>query len=156
MCLLLAASGCASWKQQFGALAAPGLQRVERKEKVVQSFESGRTEAQFAAALQRIEGGDPTEGRKLLEALVARRPNFVEGRLKLAELLWADEDIAGAELQLQAAVALTPERADVHHALGVLLESLARTDEAIMHLSRAAELEPANELYALSLPATTH
>lgn len=151
--LFSGSSGCAGLRKQL-AEKSPGVRRLERADEAARSFESRRSQAQFAAALEKAEGGNLAGCQEMLREIVARKPDFIEARLKLAELLWSDSDTTGAEAQLQAAVALAPDRADVHHALGVLLESLDRHEAALPHLARAAEIEPTNELYALSSVAT--
>jgi Flp pilus assembly protein TadD len=71
----------------------------------------------------------------------------VEAHVRLAELAWAKEDYAQAESEYHAALRLAPERADVEHALGLVLQATGRAAEAGQHLARASQLDPQNELY---------
>jgi Flp pilus assembly protein TadD len=45
---------------------------------------------------------------------------------------------------------MQPDRAEAYHALGLVLVGTGRGDEARQHFVRAAELEPANEVYCLT------
>jgi Flp pilus assembly protein TadD len=82
----------------------------------------------------------------MLSAIVNRRPNYVEAQVLLAEVLWSRND-GSAEQHLRAVLELAPNRADAHHALGLVLDGTGQAEEARQHLSKAAELEPANEVY---------
>ena len=145
-------TGCASLRERMAPGKAPAEQRIERKEAVLESFDAQRTQAQYEAALERANGGDLKSCEEMLRAILARKSDFVDARLKLAELLWVAGDLHAAELELRAAVASEPDRADAHHTLGILLDALDRRDESLSHLRRAAELEPTNGLFQLSLP----
>jgi Flp pilus assembly protein TadD len=49
---------------------------------------------------------------------------------------------------LRAAIAISPQDAGLHHALGLTLTRLKRPDDALGELRRAAELEPDRARYA--------
>lgn len=137
--------GCAGWKPRL--LSSPVTpQREERSADVVREFELRRDAAQLQAALDRWHQGDAHRCETMLAALVARRPNYLEARLRLAEVLWARNDTA-AEEQLRAVLQQEPNRAEAHHALALLLEATGRIDEARGHLATACQLEPHDELY---------
>ena len=55
---------------------------------------------------------------------------------------------ADGESVLRSALAASPQDAGLHHALGLTLVRLKRTDEALEELRRAAELEPGQARYA--------
>ena len=61
------------------------------------------------------------------------------------------------ETTLREAVAVTPDIAEVHHALGLLLARVNRLDEALVELERASRLEPDvsrfSYVYAIALNA---
>jgi Flp pilus assembly protein TadD len=52
---------------------------------------------------------------------------------------------------LRAAIAALPQDAGLHHALGLTLTRLKRSDEALEELRRAAELDPASARYTYVL-----
>ena len=89
----------------------------------------------------------------MLASIVSRRPDQVDARLRLAEMLWSRGD-PSAEGHLRAVLEAQPNGADAHHALGLVLEGTGRIDEAQHHFARAAELEPDNEVYRLTREST--
>jgi Flp pilus assembly protein TadD len=142
--------GCAGWKTN---LVAPPVtpKRLERKSDAVQAFEARRDAAALEAALDRWQSGDAAGCEARLRAILQRRPDDVEARLRLGEVLAARGDLPAAERELRAVLETQPERAEARHALGLLLVAAGRVDEARPQLVRAAELEPANDIYRASL-----
>jgi len=138
-------TGCAGWKQTLQPKTAMET-REERAKEAVQDFEERRDAAQLEAAVDRWKQQDVGRAEAMLSAIVNRRPDYVEARVLLAEVLWSRND-ASAESHLRAVLELQPNRADAHHALGLLLDGTGQAEEARQHLSKAAELEPANEVY---------
>jgi Flp pilus assembly protein TadD len=138
-------SGCAGWKQ---TIQKPTISenREERATEAVRNFENRRDAAQLEAALDRWRQGNPAMAESMLLAIVKRRPDNYDARMRLAELLWSRSD-AAAEPHLRAVLEAQPARAEAHHALGLLLDGTGRVDEARHHLAKAAELEPENEIY---------
>jgi len=57
---------------------------------------------------------------------------------------------------LRAAIATSPRDAGLHHALGLALTRLKRTDEAIAELHRAAEIEPDRARYSYVYAVALH
>src|SRR5690348_12743409 len=76
-------------------------------------------------------------GSKIEAALALHRA----GRFAEAEALYCE------------VIAVDPGRADVYHLLAVLCQQTARTAEALAYARRAAEAEPSNAAYQLSLGA---
>jgi Tfp pilus assembly protein PilF len=138
-------TGCAGWKQALQPKTTTET-REERAQDAVQDFEQRRDAAQLEAALDRWKQGDVGRSEAMLRAVVKRRPEYVAAQMLLAEVLWSRND-ASAEQHLRAVLELQPNRADAHHALGLVLDGTGRAEEARQHLSKAAELEPANEVY---------
>ena len=138
-------TGCAGWKQTLQPTAATAT-REERAKEAVQDFEERRDAAQLEAAVDRWKQADVGRAEAMLSAIVNRRPDYVEARVLLAEVLWSRND-ASAEQHLRAVLELQPNRADAHHSLGLVLDGTGRAEEARQHLSKAAELEPGNDVY---------
>jgi Flp pilus assembly protein TadD len=141
----IAAAGCAGW-QPHTASSPTGSQRERRADEVVRDFEARRDAAQLQAALDRWRQGDAPGSAAMLAALVERRPDWCEARMRLADVLWSLSDPA-AEAQLRAVIEREPERAEAYHALALVLEATGRLDEARSHLERACQLAPHDELY---------
>lgn len=117
-------------------------------------------------AAQRLNADRP-EGRVNLGNLHARRgeaaaaeaeaeyvaaraldPGFVPGWVAQAQLYASlDRDPDGERL-LREALALMPERAELHLALGLSLVRQRRSSEALPAFARATELDPGNARYA--------
>jgi Tfp pilus assembly protein PilF len=155
-CLLVASllvagsTGCAALREQLASEKSPGQDRIAREQKMMAEFEQNRATAEFTVAVERAEQGDLATSQQMLQTIVARQPDFAPAHVKLAELHWLAGDLPAADIALSAAAATAGERADIHHALGVLLEAMGRPEPSHHHLSRAAQLEPGNELYRLS------
>jgi Flp pilus assembly protein TadD len=151
---LAAAAGCAGWKQH---VKKPEVteDREARADSAVRDFEQRRDGAQLSAALDRWKQGDAAGAETALTALIRRRPECLDARLRLAEILWSRGDIA-AEPHLRAVLEAQPDRAEAHHSLGLLLDGSGRPDEARQHLTKAAELEPDNEIYRTTCESLPH
>jgi Tfp pilus assembly protein PilF len=152
-CLLTSLSGGCAAMRTWGKKsdeADVGKLREKRREEVVHDFERRRATAQLQAARERAEHGDPEAAEQILQSVISRDPTNVAAREQLAELYWAHEQLAEAEEQLREALALAPERAELHHLLGILLDARGNETEADSHLTRAVELEPANQLFRLT------
>jgi Tfp pilus assembly protein PilF len=147
LALAAATSGCAGWMPRKAEQPTLSQTRQERHREAVQAFEQQRDQAQLETALARWQQGDLGGCEARLRSLVARRPDFCDAHLQLAELAWSCENAEEAEAEYRAALQLAPERADVNHALGLLLQATGRPDEAEQLLVRARDLEPANELF---------
>ena len=149
---VLLAAGCAGMK----SFAPPGMdlsrQRSQRREAIISEFESRRNQAQYEAAVARFQQGDLAGSEMLLVQLLDRNPQDGNARRMLADICLVQQDYDAAESHLQLLLTQDASDAQTHHALGLLLQVAGRSPEAIGYFKRAAELEPDNELYALSLP----
>jgi Tfp pilus assembly protein PilF len=147
--VMLLCAGCAGWKENIVSKPVTPL-RKERAEEAVRSFEERRDAAQLQAALERWQQGDASGCEARLAAIVERRPDYAEARLRLGEVLLQRGDVEAAQQHMLAALEVQPNWAEAYHALGLLLAAEGREDEAATYLVRAAELEPQNEVYRLS------
>lgn len=121
---------------------------AERKQEAISQFERQRDAAQVQAAVSYWQRGDLEKSQSLLTSIVERSPRDRNARLRLAELLISQEELAAAETQLRECINVAPDSAEAHHSLGMLLADMpGREQECQTHLRRAAELDPRNELY---------
>jgi predicted CXXCH cytochrome family protein len=95
-----------------------------------------------------IRLGDFDVARSEFETALRLAPWFVPAYVNFADLERAQGNDAAAEPLLRRALALTPENADVHYALGLALIRLKRGDDAVAAFARASELAPAQPHYA--------
>ena len=134
-----------------------------------------RAAAEFIAAQQL--NADRPESRSALGSFYARRGLWAEAEIEyraairlsaqyapaavnLADLYRSLGREADGESVLRGALAASPGDAGLHHALGLSLVRLKRSDEALDELSRAAELAPElprySYVYAVALNSAGH
>lgn len=137
------ASGCTSLGTLKGEMAEQPPRRQERKEDAIASFEAHRQAAQLQAALNRFREGNEAACYQQIVSLVEQYPQNVDARLQLAELHLLRGELASAEEQIRAALALSPQRGELHDCLGRILEASSRPDESSAAFAQAQHLEPA-------------
>jgi Tfp pilus assembly protein PilF len=149
--LALSTLGCNSLPTLPGARKkspTPPQTTAERKREAIGAFERQRDGAQVQAAISHWQRGEVEKSRAMLTAIIQRSPGDVNARLRFAELLISQDELEAAETQLRECLSVAPQSAEAHHALGMLLADFpGREQECQTHLRRAAELEPANELF---------
>ncbi|WP_425613865.1 hypothetical protein NA78x_003709 [Anatilimnocola sp. NA78] len=154
-CCLPVLTGCASWQAKiFGSQpdAAPAPTFEERKAVAVQSYEQKREAASIQAAVALWQRGEGDKCESQLAAIIAHNPKCVPAKLRMAEVLAAQNESSAAETQLRECLTIVPDNAEAHHALGMLLSDWpGREAEGTSMLKRACELEPNNEVYAAML-----
>ncbi len=158
--LLLAGlcGGCASSPAGASSRPKQDFLQSERMAQAIEAFEQKRIHAEFQAAEVDWRQGQRASCRETLDRLVARHPEFLPARLLLAEVLLTGGDAQRALAHVEHVMAHEPDDAAAQHTAGLVHEALGQQSLAIQHLRRAAELEPQNEIYGLSLQAasTTH
>ena len=149
--LTLMGSGCAAWKPPFGRATSGQVAETgaSRHSAAVQAFEEQRDRALLDAAIDRWNQGDIAGCESRLRTVLSRRPSDIEAHVLLAELAWSQNDADVAVREYMTAIQLAPDRPDLEHALALILEATSRLPEAATHRTRAAALDPANELYRL-------
>jgi tetratricopeptide (TPR) repeat protein len=75
-------------------------------------------------------------------------PQYAPAAINLADLYRRLGRDAEGESMLRAAIAATPRDAGLHHALGLTLTRLKRSDDALEELRHATEIEPERARYA--------
>jgi Tfp pilus assembly protein PilF len=116
----MALGGCASWQQLVQSSPGVSQKREERSQQVVQEFEAQRTKAQLSAALDRWQQGDIAGCESRLRTILAREPNHLEARLRLAELAWSCDDYEAAKAEYRQALAQSPGNQEIREALQLL------------------------------------
>jgi Flp pilus assembly protein TadD len=115
-----------------------------------------RPEAHVNLGVVNVKRGELEAARRDYAAATALAPWFVPAWVNLADLLRMEgKDDEGASV-LRKALAVSPQDASVHHALGLLLVRLKRTPEALAELARAAELAPGTPDFAYAYAIGLH
>jgi len=101
--------------------------------------------AQADRAARLLQAGEAEPARVLLEDLVARFPQVAPVWNNLASARKSLGDLAGAVAAMRRAVALSPDRAEMHYNLGNALEATG-DDGAQAAFRRAVELDPGHSM----------
>jgi Tfp pilus assembly protein PilF len=88
-----------------------------------------------------------TDAETEYKAALRLSPQYAPAAVNLADLYGHLGKEGEGESVLRATLALAPDDAGLHHALGLLLARLKRPDEALEELRRAAELQPDQPRY---------
>jgi tetratricopeptide (TPR) repeat protein len=113
-----------------------------------QRLNADRPEARTALGNFAARQGNVGEAEAEYRAALRLDPQFAAAAVNLADL-YRDRgrDNEGAQV-LREAIARSAQNASLHHALGLTLVRLGRSDIALDELRRAAELDPARARYA--------
>jgi predicted Zn-dependent protease len=153
--IALIMSGCRLVGLQVPTIGDVHAERQDRHEKVVSRFERKRSGAQYQAALSRWRDGDTERCRQDLETLLRRDPQHRDARLLLTELYLLIEQPTAAESLMQGLLAESPNDAQVHHTMALVLDAVGRPNEALAQFQWATDLDPDNEIYLMSYEAAT-
>jgi tetratricopeptide (TPR) repeat protein len=82
-----------------------------------------------------LQQGDSEEAAKYLREALARNPDSVAGRIKLAMALSISGRLGAAEELLHEALRLEPQSSGAHYQLGRLLTKMGRQEEARKHFA---------------------
>ncbi len=107
-----------------------------------------RPESHLNIGLVKTAQGKAAAAQKAYRTALRLDPGFVPAYVNLADLYRALGSDAEGEETLRAGLAVAPDSADLHHALGLLAIRAKRLDEAVTELGRADELAPENSRYA--------
>ena len=102
-----------------------------------------RFEAQLNLSVLHAQLGETDEAIRRAERALKFEPMAVAARVNLSDLLRATGREAEANAVLRAGVAMTPDSAELHFALGLSLVRQGKSEAALAELERAAELAPA-------------
>ncbi|MEZ5425347.1 MAG: tetratricopeptide repeat protein [Pyrinomonadaceae bacterium] len=110
------------------------------------SIQPQNLKARFFLATALERKGDLEEALKQYRLVVKQNPNYPEGNLGLGSLLIKTEGDSSADglSALQKAVGLNGNLYEAQILLGKTLVRLNRSDDAVPHLQKAAELAPEN------------
>jgi predicted CXXCH cytochrome family protein len=113
-----------------------------------QRFNADRPESRSALGGFFARRGRAAEAETEYKAALRLSPQYAPAAVNLADLYRGLGREADGENVLRAALAASPEDAGLHHALGLALVRLKRTDEALEELHHAADLDSGQARYA--------
>ncbi|QDU94767.1 tetratricopeptide repeat protein [Lignipirellula cremea] len=145
MLLLLSCSGCAALMKPLN-MGKP-IDPAKRTEQVLNDFEKQRNHAQLTAAASRFDQGDAPGALSLVEDLLERKPDDPAALSLLADLCMVEGRNEEAIVHRRKLAEASPDDAEQHHQLAMLLESCDRIGEALPHFEKAVQLDPHNTLY---------
>ena len=142
--------------EQLSAEQRRAFERAAREFIESQRYTADRPEGRNNLGTFYGNQGDAVKAEDEMKAAIRLDPFFVPAYVNLADLYRATgRDLDGEHL-LREALKLVPVSAILHHALGLALVRLKRTDEALRQLERAAELDPENSRFAYVYAVALH
>ncbi|MEN8162231.1 MAG: tetratricopeptide repeat protein, partial [Myxococcota bacterium] len=114
------------------------------------ALDADRPESHVGLGLLALQQGDLDAARSAYETATRIAPWFVPAYVNLADLEQRSGRDPEGEPWLRRAIAVDPELAEPHHALGLWLVRAGRGDEAEAELARAAKLAPDNPRFAFA------
>lgn len=137
---------------RLDAPAAAARARALDDYRAAAAANADRPEVHLAVGLVEAKLGRAAEAERAIATAVRIAPWYVPGYVNLADLYRATNRDGEGETLLRRAVAIAPDSAEAHHALGLLLVRQRRLDDAIVELTRAATLRPtARNAYVLGI-----
>ncbi|HEX5787251.1 MAG TPA: multiheme c-type cytochrome [Woeseiaceae bacterium] len=112
-----------------------------------QSIQLDRPEAWVSLGDLAAAKGEIDAALARYERAMAMQPLLVRARVNMADALRRQGDDARGREILEAGIALVPDAAALHHALGLLLVRQRELAAALAALETAVELEPGNPRY---------
>ncbi|MEM7247769.1 MAG: tetratricopeptide repeat protein [Acidobacteriota bacterium] len=106
----------------------------------LQAMNADRADAWVSLGNVEAALGDAVKARAHYEKAIDLQPSFVPASVNLADLLRALGRDEEGEVVLRRLLALVPDSAEAHHALGLTLVRLGQKHEAVSELGRAAQL----------------
>jgi Tfp pilus assembly protein PilF len=141
--------------EQLSAEQGAAFERAAREFVETQRYNSERAEARVNLGIFYGNRGDGASAEKELKAAIRLEPFFIPAYVNLADLYRATSRDPEGEQILREGLKLAPRSAILHHALGLALVRMKRSDNALVELERATTLEPGNArleyVYAVAL-----
>lgn len=113
----------------------------------VQAFNADRAESWLNLGALEVRLGNREGAETAYQRAIRLQPSFIPSYVNLADLYREQGRDADGERVLRQALAIHPDGADLHHALGLLLVRQKRADQALDELAKAAAQSPGNPRY---------
>jgi predicted CXXCH cytochrome family protein len=143
---------------QLNAAQRASFERASAEYVAGQRYNADRAEARVNLGTFYANRGDAAKAEAEIKAAIALDRGFVPAYVNLADLYRVQGRDAEGEGVLRDGLKQVPKSAMLHHALGLVLVRLKRTDSALAELEQATALEPGNArfsyVYAVALHST--
>ncbi len=147
-CLSVLMTGCAGLEKPSGLFdGSMARRREERKQRAAAEFEAARNEAEYKSALNLWDRNNLKGCEDALRSLLEREPGHREARLLLVDVCLAQNNSQEAAAQAERLLADFPDDAQVHYNAALAIDSVGRSDEALVYYQRAVSFAPDNEAY---------
>ena len=144
--------------EQLSVEQRAAFERASAEYVASQRYNADRAEARVNLGTFYANRGDAAKAEDEIKAAIRLEPFFIPAYVNLADFYRARGRDADGEAILRGGLKITPKSAILHHALGLALVRMRRTDEALGELERATTLEPGNArlayVYAVALHST--
>lgn len=148
VCLSILMAGCAGLEKPSGLFdGSMARRREERKQRAAAEFEAARNEAEYKSALNLWDRNNLKGCEDALRSLLERVPGHREARLLLVDVCLAQNNPQEAAAQAERLLADFPDDAQVHYNAALAIDSVGRSDEALIHYQQAVSYAPDNEAY---------
>lgn len=143
---------------QLSAEQRAASERASAEYVASQRYNADRAEARVNLGTFYANRGDAAKAETEFKAALALNPQFIPAYVNLVDLYRARGRDQDGERVLRDGLTVASKSAMLHHALGLALVRLKRTDAALGELERATVLEPGNArfayVYAIALHST--
>ncbi len=136
-----------AWAGMGDALFAQGrydeaMERLARADELLPADSAMRANLQRLIARTAAAQGRPAAAVQNFRATLERAPDDVRALMGLVTVHFREEEFAAALDALETLSAITPDNAEVHANMGVVLYRLGRAEEALARLERALAMDP--------------
>jgi predicted CXXCH cytochrome family protein len=141
---------------QLSAEQRAAFERAAAEYVASQRYNADRAEARVNLGTFYANRADSARAEEEMKAALRLDPFFAPAYVNSADLYRALGRDADGEKILRAGIRIAPDSAILHHALGLALVRLERTDAALDELERATVLEPGNARFAYVYAVALH
>jgi Tfp pilus assembly protein PilF len=143
-------------RDQLDAAQRAAFERAGAEYVASQRYNADRAEARVNLATFHANRGDAAKAETEFKAALGLDPQFIPAYVNLVDLYRARGRDQEGEQVLRDGLKNTPGSSMLHHALGLALVRLKRTDAALGELERATVLEPGNARFAYVYAVALH
>jgi Tfp pilus assembly protein PilF len=141
---------------QLNAAQRAAFERASTEYVASQRYNADRVEARVNLGTFYANRGESAKAEEEIKAAIGLNPYFIPAYVNLADVYRARGRDADSERILRDGLKATPKSAMLHHALGLALVRLKRTDAALGELERATALEPGSARFAYVYAVALH